>query len=215
MLMMNRPAMQGAMISCDGSPLPYYAPREWFALVVRPNKEMDTADWLKVRNFAAYWPNYVSHEGSSRGVAGARLIRRPRYRAVIPGYIFLGVNAGSGDPFAVSRDAPGVYGWLRTTGGGPLRVAETDIDTIRRIEADENLPPPVGPMHSFKSGEKVRVVADIVGNWQTGIVSRLDRDGRIVVEIPGLLGRVTPVHFHPHQIEPLQVTQAQHKRKLR
>jgi transcription antitermination factor NusG len=214
MLMAIDSTRQG-MLAPDGSLLPFTAAREWFALIVRPMKEMDTADWLKDRDFAAYWPNSISNEATSRGVAGARLVRRPRPKAVIPGYIFLGTHLGSPEPFAVMHDAPGVYGWLRTTGGGPLRVGEADIQTIREIEAGQNIPPPVGAMHSFRSGEKVRICDDTYGLWETGIVKGVALDGRIIVDVPGLLGRVTPVHFHPHQLEPLQAAQAKPKKKAR
>jgi transcription antitermination factor NusG len=206
---------RSGMLAPDGSALPFTAAREWFALIVRPMKELDAADWFKERRLAAYWPNSMVSQPTSRGVHGARLVRRSRPKAIIPGYIFLGAHAGSPEPFAIVHDAPGVYGWLRTTGGGPLRVSEADILEFRRIEADANLPPPSGLFHSFRSGEKVRIANDVYGRWGTGTVRALDHDGRISVDVPGLLGRVTTVHFHPHQLEPLQAAQARPKKRAR
>lgn len=201
------------LLAPDGSPLPFRAAREWFALIVRPLKEMDAADWLKERRLAAYWPNYTVNEPTSRGIIARRLIRRPRPKAVISGYVFLGAHAGGPEPFAIVHDAPGVFGWLRSFDGAPLRVPERDIAIIRAIESGLNLPPPLGVMHSFVIGEKVRIVDDLYGAWQTGRVKGLEPDGRIIVDVPGLLGRVTPVHFHPHQLEPLQAAQVTKPKK--
>lgn len=201
------------LLAPDGSALPFTALRDWFALIVRPQKEMDVADWLKERRLAAYWPNYSVNEPTSRGCAARRLIRRPRPKAVISGYVFLGAHAGGPEPFAIVHDAPGVFGWLRTFKGEPLRVPERDIAIIRAIEAGLNLLPPIGVMHSFVIGERVRIVDDLFGVWQTGRVKGLEADGRISVDVPGLLGRVTTVLFHPHQLEPLQAAQVTKPKK--
>lgn len=203
------------LIALDGSALPYRAARDWFGLIVRPMREMDAADWLKRLRLAVYWPNYVSNDATSRGVKGQRLIRRPRRKSVISGTMFLAVPMGCREPCIIVEEVPGVYGWLRTNNGDALRVRESDIETIRRIEAGLNLPPPIGVMHNFAPGDKVRICDDLYSNWQKGTVNRLETDGRISVDVPGLFGRVTPVQFYPHQIEPLQVAQAKPKKRAR
>lgn len=202
------------LLSPDGQLLPFGAPRQWFALTVRANREIDTADWLKRANLAAYWPNYTRNEAASRGVAGARLVRRPRRCALIPGYIFLGARQECAAPFYVAVEAPGVFGWLRNSDGEPKSISEGEIGRIREMEAEANLPPRQ-TFHSFRIGTQVRFVEASYEGWNGGTVMALADDGRISVGVRGLLGRVTPVWLYPHQIEPLQAAQARPKKRHR
>ena len=78
-------------------------------------------------------------------------------------------------------------------------IDATDVE-IRRIEGDQNEPPSIKPVHSFKTGQKVRFSDENPIIWPPGKIVRLASDGRISVEIY-LMGRMVPILVLPHQIE--------------
>lgn len=191
-------------VGFDGNGLDFREARTWTALFSRPGKEQDAADWLKRARLFAYWPCYVDQDRAAGQKRAAGIARRcRRFRALIPGYIFIADRAsGQCDPFLIIHQTPGIVGFLRDATGHPARVTEADIGKIRRIEADANLPPDPKTAHRFRIGDKVRFRDEEGPVWPNGVVSALAEDGRIVVEVP-LLGRVVPFRVYPHQIAPM------------
>lgn len=188
------------LLGFDGVAMDFSAPRVWVALQARASKEQDAADWLKASRLFAYWPCYardINAGGRTNGYAR----RRVRYRALIPGYIFVAAVKGCNpDPSLVVNQTPGIIGYMRDPSGFPLTLGEEDIQRIRRIESDENTPPNPKTAHKFKSGQKVRFSDRLLGNWPPGVVERLADDGRISIGVP-LLGRIVSMLVFPHQIE--------------
>lgn len=176
----------------------YRDQRVWHALYVRGLREQDAADWLKHQGIPVYWPNYTTHIGKAQ-IRHGRRTRSPRFSSVIPGMLFSASVPGA-DPREVVQDTPGVFGYMRDGAGYPAKIDERDIETIRRIEAGLNLPPPTRAMHSFKISDKVRFIDDLLGRWPAGKIIKLAKDGGISVEVP-LLGRAVPIWVVPHQIE--------------
>lgn len=190
-----------ALLGLDGSPIDFTAPRSWVALLTRPSKEQDAADWCKYAHLFAFWPCYSDQVRHGYRRAAGRASRSPRMRAVIPGYLFVAVKQGSMvSPFAVIGQAPGIIGYMRDPSGHPALLGEADIETIRRIEGGLNLPYDPKTSHKFKPGQKVRFCDDLMGRWPAGTVDRIAPDGRISVDV-SLLGRIVPVTVYPHQIE--------------
>lgn len=171
-------------------------PRKWFALLTISNKEQAAADWIRIRSPGTwiYWPNVTKH------VAHGRNGRRPQLASIIPGYLFMGERVEAGDPWPIVHDTPGVRSFVRNSTGHAATMTDEDIEIIRRIEGDQNLPHDPKTAHRFKTSDKVRFASDLYGRWPNGQVSRLADDGRIVVEV-SLLGRTVPVLVNPHQIE--------------
>lgn len=165
----------------------------WFAVIVRSQREQDAADGFRRENVSAYWPNYVKHVAS--GVSRRRAIFAP----IFPGMIFC--PTADADLFwsAIQR-IPYVVNMLRKDGGIPATLTNADIEKIRRIEAGQNEPPPIKPIHNFKTGQKVRFCDENPIAWPPGKIVRLNGDGRIVVEVY-LFGRMVPMTVLPHQIE--------------
>lgn len=165
---------------------------KWFALLTFANRERSAAEWVKARSASVwiYWPNYLIARASGRGG------RRSQLASIIPGYLFM----AGGNPWDVVHETPGVYGFVRNGNREPAHLTDEDIEIIRRIEGDENLPENPKTAHRFRVADKVSFCGDLFGRWPAGSIERLDDDGRIVVSV-GLLGRVVPIHVHPTQIE--------------
>lgn len=172
-----------------------YPFKGWYAVIVRSSREQDAADGFRRENVLAYWPNYVKHLATSNNR------RRAIFAAIIPGMIFC--PTADQDFFwrAIQR-IPYVLNMLRKDGGTPATLTNADIETIRRIESDENEPPSVKPLHNFKTGQKVRFSEGMHCQWPPGKVERLAGDGRISVLVY-LMGRMVPISVLPHQIEPM------------
>lgn len=189
------------LFGLDGQPMNFRTPRAWLALRARTGKEQDSADWLKHNRIFAYWPCYSKDINAGRGHRNGFAQRRSRYYSLIPGYLFVADREGKAhDPSWMVETVPGILSYQRDASGRPLTLAEADIETIRRIEDGENLPPNPKTAHKFKNGEKVRFADDLLGRWPAGKVERLADDGRISVGV-SLLGRIVSVLVHPHQIE--------------
>lgn len=183
--------------SRDTIGLDFRAPREWLALIAMASREQKAADRLREMHIRAYWPNYVVSEADCRLPSG-RLRRSGRLRAIIPGFIFIAIRAGSNfDLSVVIEETPGLIGYMRDGAGYAACLTELDIKRIREIEADQNTPSPTKHVHTFKVGQRVRF--KLYPSW-IGKILQFYSDGRISVGV-SLLGRITPVKGLPHQIE--------------
>lgn len=190
-----RRAIEGEQSVREQQRYPYKA---WYAVIIRSQREQDAADGFRKEDVAAYWPNYVKqtpmgmHHGSRR--------HRATFNAIFPGLIFCPTADQNLFWRAVQR-IPYVVNLLRREQGLPATLSNAEIERVRQIEADANLPPDVTPVHSFKKGQRVRFTdvgpfVDFVGK-----IARLDSDGRISIEVY-LMGRMVPMHgVLPHQIE--------------
>lgn len=189
------------LLGLDGLPMDFNTPRLWVAMRARPRREQDAADWLRQASMFAYWPCFLRQENAGRLLRNGFAQRRPRYSALIPGYLFIAARRGGMiDPSLIVSQTPGLVGFVRDASGYPMTLGERDIESIRHIEATANLPPRPEAAHKYKIGDKVRFVDDIYGRLPIGTVSRLDSDGQISVEV-ALLGRIVPISAFPHQIE--------------
>lgn len=197
----EREIQHHGLFALDGSPMSFRTPRVWIALHARGGKEQDAADWLKKARMFAYWPCYAKDSNAGwRGRHGLSH-RRVRYCSLLPGYLFIGAREGATiEPSHLVEQTPGIMGYIRDASGYPMTLGEQDIQTIRRIESGENLPPNPKTAHKFKIKDKVRFCDDLLGRWPHGLVERLADDGRISVGVP-LLGRSVSVLAFPHQIE--------------
>lgn len=175
-----------------------YPYKAWYAVIIRSSREQDAADGFRREGVLAYWPNYERHVPIARDRNGHKG-RRMVFSAIIPGFIFC-PTAEANEFWRIIEHVPGVLNMLRGAGGEIATLTNADIEIIRHIEAGLNLPPPVTPVHNFKTGKKVRFIDDLMGRWPPGKIVRLARDGRISVEIY-LMGRMVPIVVLPHQIE--------------
>lgn len=174
-----------------------YPPKAWYAVIARTGREQDAADGFRQQDVVAYWPNYTRQVPIGHR-SGARR-HRAVLAAIIPGMIFCPTADESLFWLAIQR-IPYVLNMVRKTGGFPATLTNADIETIRRIEADENEPPPIKAQHAFKPGEQVKIIDGEMARWPCGKIERLLGDGRISVEV-FLMGRMVPIKVLPHQIE--------------
>jgi transcription antitermination factor NusG len=186
----------GLLASPDALRPAFHDPRQWHVLVVAPNHERKSADWLRETHHRVYFPNYSVHVRSRGGQ------RRTIVRALIPGYLFL-ATAPEADVDGLVDDVPGLVRCLRDEKRNLYTVPEWEIERLRQIEADFNLPGiHERPIRKWRVGERCRTVERLGLPWQ-GVVVGLDSRDRIIVEVKGLLGRATKVTLAPFQIEPI------------
>jgi hypothetical protein len=191
------------LLGADGSPMHFTTPREWLALIAKYPKEQESADWLKRERFYAYWPCYLRQVNG--GGARSQRLRKLGARSTPLDHprvssSWLAPSVQRFQPHGLVETIPGLISYMRDGAGHPAVLTNDDIETMRRIEAGQNLPPPGRKTHRFKIGDKVRFVDDLMGRWPPGKIGKLADDGRISVDV-ALLGRVVPIEVEPHQIE--------------
>jgi transcription antitermination factor NusG len=166
----------------------------WYAVIVRAQREQDAADGFRRANVSAYWPNF------ERLIPAGHRRRYARFSPIFPGMIFSPVADLNLFWMAVQRITY-VLNVVRKEGGLPAMLSNADIEKIRNIEAGENNPPEVKPIHNFKVGQKVRFTDESPVQWPPGKIIELAADGRITVEVY-LMMRFVPIKgVLPHQIE--------------
>src|SRR5438552_4735438 len=63
------------------------AAHEWYLVMARCNRELDTVDSFRRRGVASYWPSYETLVTTSEKVNG-RYVRKMRRTGILPGYVF-------------------------------------------------------------------------------------------------------------------------------
>lgn len=189
-----------------GTPVPTPAPEvdydgypTWFVLLVEPNREAKSAEWLKRLNVHAYLPQFKK-SGCRRGG-----IRFRRDVAVMPGLLFVPTPMLDIENRAQVLDWARVRGWIKT-GGVPIILDKDDIEDIRRIEAKLNSPDkPVDAR-----GEEIHLQAKVrfidprnTRLFGEGMVFEVAGDKRIGVEVSGLFGGLTKTYIAADEIEVL------------
>lgn len=198
MLMGNleKPFTDAGLIASDPLRPAFRDPRVWHVLVAAPNHERKSADWLRDTRHRVYFPNYVLRVKSRGG------LRRTVIKALMPGYLFLAA-APDADVDGLIDDVPGLLRCLRDDKQNPYIVPEHEMERLRQVEADFNIPEMREvPVRKWKVGERFRTVERLGYRWQGEVVG-FDSRHRIVVEVRGLLGRTTRVVLAPFQIEPM------------
>jgi transcription antitermination factor NusG len=172
--------------------------RRWYMVLARPGHELEAVDSFRRNGVRAYWPNYEKII-ATRARRNGRAVPKVIVCGIVPGYLF---SPGSQveDFEGLIERITGAINFVRTFSGDPLFLREDDIAIIRRIETAQNTPSPKGAAHRFVPGDHVRFADDMHGRWPTGTVAKLERGGRIVVEVE-LMGRKTPVSVFQHQID--------------
>jgi hypothetical protein len=169
----------------------------WYALLLEPNREERSARMLTQLGWVPYWPTYVKQ----RRLAGRRA-RKGRLCSVVHGMLFIPEEYVDAPRRAEIFDLAHVRGFMHASGNRPARLSKAVIESIRRMEADLNLPPIVANMIHFKLGQEVKF-----GNpyyaafWGTGIVLGLANRGRISIEVKKLFGHPTKVTVPASELE--------------
>lgn len=166
-------------------------------VVVRNNHEFDSVDSFRRNLIPAYWANYEELL-SSRKVKNGFTGRRVRRVGILPGLVFVPVNARP-DMEGMLHQIVGAIDFHRTYSGGPFIIDDADVRVIQRIEVGLNTPSKEAA-HKFKVGEKVRFIDDLDARWPAGKIIKLAREGRIIVEVDAM-GRKMPITVFSFQIE--------------
>jgi len=176
---------------------------EWCMVVARPGMEHTARDALRRHGVGAYWPNFVREVMVEDRRNGGRM-RSKVLTPVISGIIFS--PAKFTDHFWNALDlAPGAVNVVRNGHADIAILNDVDIVVIHKIEAGLNRPPnakPTKPLHDFTTGEKVKLVDDVLNSWGVGKVVKLYKDGRITTEFDRM-GRKLSVTVLPYQIKRL------------
>lgn len=187
----------------ESKPVEIQYERKWVALLTEPNRESKAYDWLKKLSVAsfteAYWPHYM------RCVAvGPRRAQAHQARSLFPGMMFASIAIGNLNgyrPFAEFEKTPGIRGYLRGGQGYPAYMSHADMVRISEIEQDQNRPAEPMKTPTFKPGDKVKIINDLMNAWPAGTIARLNGDGSYNVEIPGLFGQATTIRLFANQVE--------------
>lgn len=173
--------------------------RKWVALLTVPNSEAKAAIHLNkisvLTPTVVYWPRYMVQVRVGEIVNG-RKQRAPRPRSVFVGMMFASIAVGNYADYRPFRDfeaTPWLRGYLRNGQGFPRYLSDREMDEVRDLEVRVNAKEAPAPVRKFVIGEHVKIVSDLVKAWPCGKICHIARDGRLDVEIAGLLGRVTVV----------------------
>lgn len=170
----------------------------WHALLVEPNRERRSADWLRERRaIDVYWPNYTRQVGRRR--PGQK--RRCCTAAVIPGMLFVPCELVP-HLDADDLDYAHVHGLMIGIGtaGAPAILRKADIEKIRLMEAKLNLPPEARGV-LFKTGQQVRFLDDLYTDWGVATIFEIASEARIGIEVPYLFGRSVKIWVPASEIE--------------
>jgi transcription antitermination factor NusG len=171
----------------------------WHALLVEPNREQKSAEWLAKVDVHVYLPTFTRRVFISR----ASRLRRAKLYAALPGMLFVPqemMNIERRDEvFQFAR----IRGYIRTSDGYPKLIAKSDIELIRLMEAKLNLPPEAKGV-LFKMGQRVGFINPLYGYaWGNGTIVEIASESRIGVEVDHLFGRKTKVYVPASEIEAL------------
>lgn len=174
-----------------------YVPADGMVLIiVRPGYEQTARDSLRRRGIGAWWPNYRQEVASKDRGTGKRYSRLV-LTGIMPGIILSPSRLNS--HFWASIDlAPSAINVVRKLNGNALVIDDLDVVLLHKIEAELNRPLPAEIVHSFKVGEEVVIVGDLMRHF-TGKIIKIDKSGRVHLEI-NLFGRAAPLTVLPDQI---------------
>lgn len=179
------------------TPIDYRSDRTWYPVVCEARSERKAADWLLRCGFRPYWPHYVKHKRRKDGK------QVPHQLSVIPGLVFVPMPTGK-ETFEAVRRLPGVWDFVMLD-GRPQALTEWQINRIRDIEGELNMPPQARPRFPewcvVGAKVRVRVVGD--DHWDlSGPILSLASGGQITVEVQ-MLGCRRPMTAPVSQVEPI------------
>lgn len=174
----------------------------WCMITMRSGLEQTGRDVLRRRGIGAWWPNYQKEVGAKDVQSGKRY-KRIILAGVLPGVLLSPVR--NEDPFwdhfwSVVDMAPGVINVRRKYDGTVALLGDIDVALIHAIEKGLNKPSPPTTVHSFKPGDHVQFVDDVLSRL-TGVVEKINKDGHLVIEV-NMFGGMTDITVLPHQIVP-------------
>lgn len=167
----------------------------WHVLLVQPNREQKSAEWLKRVNVFVYLPTFTKQVCRRGRGHVARLY------AALPGMLFVPCEIIDIPRRNEVFDHAHVRGFIKTATGYPAMVPKADIELIRLLEGKLNLPPEAKGVF-FKCGQQVRFKdGSLWQSWGGGRIFDIVSEARIGVEVHGLFGRTTPVYVPASEIE--------------
>lgn len=174
------------------------APRSpwWHALLVPPNREVKSREWLERFMPEVYLPQYSKVVRGLRGRQSGR-----RLCAALPGMLFAPLEALDIPRRREVFDHARVRGFMRSSDGLPQIIHLRDINKIKLLERKLNLPPEAKGTF-FRVGQRVQFVDGLFDAWQ-GTVFEIASESRIGVEVDHLFGRKTKVYVPASEIEAL------------
>lgn len=169
-------------------------------VIVRSNHELNAVDSFRRHGEPAFWPSFEELV-VTRQQRDGHPIRRVRRIGIVSGYVFTPIRPNV-DFTDFLKQIVGAIDIVRSFSGNPLLLEEDDIQTLKRIEVGRNTPTEQrdgAVVHTFKVGERVRFIDDVRHRWPPGRITKIARQGRIVVDV-SMMGRKVEVKSLPHQI---------------
>jgi transcription antitermination factor NusG len=172
---------------------------DWCMILAKSPQEQQARDSLRRMGVGAWWPNYKREVASIDRQTGKRYTRLV-LSGILPGVILSPARADDRFWHAIDR-APGVMNVVRKASGDFLLLDDLDIVIIHKIESGQNRAvTSAEKAHTFKKGDKVKFVDDILGRFPAGFVEKCRRDGHIEVDV-NMMGCVRTVTVLAFQLE--------------
>ena len=161
----------------------------WHGLFTQPNKEGKAEDILKKRKIDCYLPKFTKQ------VRAKGRSHRPKNCAVIPGMLFIPVEAMAAKRRTEIFREAAIYGFLRTAGNVPASIPQRDIEIIKAIEVKLNRT--TKQIHSdFRVGQKVKFKDQVYSAYlgSAEIFEVLANGKNVGIIVPMLFGQPTRIH---------------------
>lgn len=159
----------------------------WYALLVKRNKERLVAGGLEGKDIQCILPTYsVKRQWSDR----SRAVTLPLF----PGYVFCRIPDGDESPRILTT--PGVIRFV-SFGKQPTPIPENEIQMVRTLAESNQI---LEPWPYLEPGQRVRVERGPFKEWE-GIVSRKKAESHLIVHLH-FLQRSVAVELSQQDIRP-------------
>ena len=180
--------------------------RRWVALLTVPNQEQKSATWLRRIAWRSptevYWPKKFV-QAASKVQQNGRQGRAPQVRPIIYGMIFAHIvneMIEGYHPFEDFNATPGIRGWLRNEQRAPRYISIPEMHMVMNMEATENELVAPAPERELKVGDNVRVTSETLQCPLPGVITRLNGDGSVCVDVR-LFGGAFKLVLERHHVE--------------
>jgi transcription antitermination factor NusG len=155
---------------------------KWYALHIRPMKEIRVGESLRIKGYECLLPLSRCRKLTSKGVSESR-------RALFPGYLFCRIDLSETRmPILVTPDVLGIVG----VAGVPAPIGDDEIAAVQQIAGSRIS---AEPWPYLQPGMRVRLLAGPLSGL-CGVVVQQDQADHLIVSVE-LLQRSVAVEIRP------------------
>lgn len=174
--------------------------RKWYVLRTRPRSEHLVANELDRNGFNSFCPRVKTPRPDACDI----------FSPLFPGYLFLQIDMPA-DGASLTRDRPGILGWLRFGDTIPSVPDEVVANIRRRVQEINN---DGGLWRRFRQGDRVRVISGKLESLAEVLEETVTVHGHVRVMLD-FMGRMIPAQVPLHSLSPIDGEQAFGQRSRR